>query len=285
MKIAIIGANGQLGTDLVEVLSKEHHVIPLTHGDIEVEDFESCRTLLDVEPAIIINTAAFHRVDLCESNPDKTFAVNSIGAKNLAVIASELSAINIYISTDYVFDGEKKDPYTELDQANPLMTYGISKLAGESYTKIYSDKHYIFRIASVFGKAGASGKGGNFIETMISKARAGEALKVVNDMLMTPTYTKSAAKIIASVVEKELPYGIYHITNQPQCSWFDFTKGIFKLLDLRVAVEPVSMHAFESPVKKPKNSALVSAKLPDFGIQLENWENSLMDYLGEKKYL
>lgn len=285
MRIAVIGANGQLGTDLIEVLSDGHEVVPLTHNDIEVEDLESCRSLLEQKPDVIINTAAFHKVDLCEQNPQKTFAVNTVGAKNLAEVASELGAKNVYISTDYVFDGEKGGPYTEEDEANPLMTYGISKLAGESYTKIYSDKHYIFRIASVFGKAGASGKGGNFIEAVINKAKAGDPVTVVNDIFMTPTYTKFAARAIKAALEKEVPYGIYHVTNQPQCSWFDFAKGIFDTLGLKVDLSPCSASEFPSAVKKPKNSALTSAKLPDLGIQLESWENSLKEYLKEKNHL
>lgn len=283
MKITIIGANGQLGTDLMEIFSS-YNAIPLTHSQIEITQFESCLILKDIKPDIIINTAAFHKVDACEDNVLKSFLVNAIGAKNVAKICEDIKAINIYISTDYVFDGEKKTPYKESDEPNPINVYGISKYAGELFTKNYCSQYYIIRVASLFGKAGASGKGGNFVETMIKKAKEQE-LKVINDIIMTPTYTKDCAQMIKIILEKELPYGIYHLTNQPACSWFDFAVEIFKILKMNVSITPITSDEFVFKANRPKNSALISEKLPIYNLKMRLWKNALKDYLKEKGYL
>jgi len=285
MRIAVIGANGQLGYDLVRVLSEDHKVIGLTHKDIEVADYKSCEVLKDIKPDVIINTAAYHNVPACEENPDKAFLVNAIGARNVALIARELNAIVVYISTDYVFDGMKRMPYDEDDTPNPLNAYAISKLAGEFFTK-YAPKHYIIRVASLFGVKGCRAKGGlNFVEVMIQKARKGETIKVVNDVYMSPTYTLDAARTIKLIIEEKLPYGIYHVTNQGVVSWYEFAKAIFELLSWKVDLIPVSSSEFPSKIRRPKFSALVSKKLPKYGIQMRHWKEALRAYLIEKGYL
>ena len=205
MKIAVIGSTGQLGTDLVKTLTSAHEVVGLTHNDIEISEYARCIVLKELQPDVVINTAALHKTDQCEEEPLKTFSVNALGARNIAMITKEIGATTIYISTDYVFGGEKKEPYTEEDISAPINTYGISKLAAEHFTKL-NPKHYIIRIASVFGKAGASGKGGNFVETMINKSKNNENITVVDDMYMSPTYTKDAASLLQGILEHQLPY-------------------------------------------------------------------------------
>jgi len=284
MKIAIIGSTGQLGTDLVKILQNEHEVIGLTHKDIEVSDYKSCLILKELKPEVIINTAAFHKTDQCEEEPLKTFSVNTIGAKNVATISKEINAVTVYISTDYVFDGSKTEPYTEEDTPNPINTYGISKLAGELYTK-QNPKHYIIRVASLFGIAGASGKGGNFVETMIKKALNKEVINVVDDMWMSPTYTKDAALIIKKILEANIPYGIYHATNKGYCTWFQFAQEIFKLTGLTPIIKPIKTDQLQMKAKRPRFSALESIKLPKYGIQTRRWEEALHEYLIEKGYL
>jgi dTDP-4-dehydrorhamnose reductase len=284
MKIAIIGSTGQLGTDLMKILQNEHEVIGLTHKDIEVSDYESCLILKKYKPEVIINTAAFHKTDQCEEEPLKAFSVNAIGAKNVATISKEIDAITVYISTDYVFDGLKTEPYTEEDTPNPINTYGISKLAGELYTK-QNPKHYIIRVASLFGVAGASGKGGNFVETMIKKALNKEVISVVDDIWMSPTYTKDAASIIKKILEANLPYGIYHATNKGYCTWFQFAQEIFKLTGLTPIIKPIKTDQLQMKAKRPRFSALESIKLPKYGIQTQRWEEALKEYLIEKGYL
>jgi dTDP-4-dehydrorhamnose reductase len=284
MKIVVIGSTGQLGTDLIKVLQSRYEVIGLTHRDIEVAEYSSCLILKEYHPDVIINTAAFHKTDVCEEEPLKTFSVNAIGAKNIAAISREMEAITIYISTDYVFDGLKTEPYTEDDVPNPINTYGISKLAGELYTK-QNPKHYIIRLASLFGVTGASGKGGNFVETMIIKAKKNEPISVVDDMWMSPTYTKDAASIISKIIELNLPFGIYHATNAGYCTWFQFAQEIFKITGLNPPLIPIKTYKLQMKAKRPKFSALTSIKLQNYSIKVRDWKQALRDYLIEKGHL
>ncbi|MDH5389913.1 MAG: dTDP-4-dehydrorhamnose reductase [Candidatus Bathyarchaeota archaeon] len=281
MKIIIIGSTGQLGTDLMKTLKHKHEVIGLTHQDIEVTDYNSCLILKKHHPDVIINTAAFHKTDQCEEEPLKTFSVNAIGTRNVATISKEIGATTIFISTDYVFDGSKNEPYKEDDTPNPINTYGISKLAGELYTK-QNPKHYIIRLASLFGVAGASGKGGNFVETMITKAKKNETIRVVDDMWMSPTYTKDAATTIKKIMELKLPFGTYHAANRGYCTWFQFAKEIFKITDLDPAIKPIRTHQLKTKARRPRFSALKSIKLPKYDIQMREWKEALHGYLVEK---
>lgn len=281
MKIIVIGSTGQLGTDLMKTLRLEHQAIGLTHENIEVTDYSSCLILKKHKPDVIINTAAFHRTDQCEEEPMKTFSVNALGAKNVTTIAKEIEATSTFISTDYIFGGSKNKPYTEDDIPNPINTYGISKLAGELYTK-QNPKYYIIRLASLFGLAGASGKGGNFVETMIMKAKKKETITVVDDMWMSPTYTKDAATTIKKIVELKLPFGTYHATNQGYCTWFQFAKETFRLLHLKPDLSPIKTRQLEIKAKRPRFSALRSKKLPKYGIQMSEWKEALKEYLIEK---
>ena len=284
MKIAVIGSTGQLGTDLMKTLNVDHELVGLTHQDIEIADYDSCLILKKHQPDIVINTAAFHKTDQCEEEPLKTFSVNAIGAKNVAIISKEIAATTVFISTDYVFDGLKKEPYTEDDVPAPISTYGISKLASEHYTR-QNPKHYIVRIASVFGKAGASGKGGNFVETMITKAKKNETITVIDDMWMSPTYTKDAASILKRILELQLPYGTYHATNKGYCSWYQFAQEIFQLTGLNPVLKPVKTDQLSLKARRPRFSALTSTKLSSYNIEPREWTEALRAYLIEKGHI
>lgn len=284
MKIIVIGSTGQLGTDLMKVLKSKHETIGLTHKEIEVTDYKSCQIIKDFRPDVVINTAAFIKVDQCEEEPLKTFAVNTVGAKNITEVSKEVKATTVFISTDYVFDGSKSEPYTEEDVPNPINTYGISKLAGEFCTK-QNPKHYVIRVASLFGVAGASGKGGNFVETMIAKAKANEPIKVVDDMWMSPTYTKDAAEAIKKIIELNVLYGVYHVTNRGYCSWFEFAKEIFKITGLNPNLTPTKTEQLQMKAKRPRFSALKSTKLPRYGILMRSWKEALREYLAEKGHV
>jgi len=284
MKIAVIGSTGQLGTDLIKTLGNGHEVVGLVHKDIEVADYDSCLILKKHQPDMVINTAAFHKTDQCEEEPLKTFSVNALGTRNLAMITKEIDATTVFISTDYVFDGSKKEPYTEDDVPAPINTYGISKLAAEHFTR-QNPKHYIIRIASVFGAAGASGKGGNFVETMVNKAKKGESITVIDDMWMSPTYTKDASSTIKKIIEKQLPYGIYHATNKGYCSWYQFAEQIFQLTGLTPNLTPTKTEQLTMKARRPRFSALKSIKLPQYGIEMPTWQEALREYLIEKGHI
>jgi dTDP-4-dehydrorhamnose reductase len=283
MKIVVVGSTGQLGTDLMKILREDHEMVGLTHQDIEVSNYNSCLTLKEHHPDIIINTAAFHKTDQCEEEPEKAFLVNAIGSKNVTKVSIEIEATTIFISTDYVFDGTKSRPYVEDDAPNPINTYGISKLAGELCAR-QNSKHYVIRVASLFGTAGASGKGGNFVETMISKARKNEQITVVDDMWMSPTYTKDAVQIMKRIIESKLPFGTYHATNKGFCTWFQFTEEIFSLLSLTPTLTPIKTTQLQVKARRPRFSALKSTKLSKHGIQAREWTEALSNYLVEKGY-
>ena len=191
----------------------------------------------------------------------------------------------MYISTDYVFDGTKREPYTEEDIPNPINVYGVSKYAGELLIKYITDKHYIIRVSSLFGVAGASGKGGNFVETMIRLAKADREINVVNDMAMSPTYTRDAAFAIKEILEKRLPYGVYHVTNDGFCTWYEFAKAIFEITGIEANLNPITSDKFPTKAKRPKFSALSIKKLKSFGINMRSWKEALKDYLKEKGYI
>jgi len=282
MKVVVIGATGQLGSDLVKVFED---VIPLTHRDIEVTDLSSCEILKELKPDVVINTAAYHKTDECEENPEKSFLVNSVGARNIALICKEIGAIDVYISTDYVFDGSKGEPYTEEDVPDPINVYGVSKYAGEILTRNICDRYYIVRVSSLFGIAGASGKGGNFVETMIKKGKSGDELYVIDDITMSPTYTKDAAVAIEKILSYKLPYSIYHVTNEGYCTWYEFAKAIFEITGIDAKLNPTTSDKYPTKAKRPKNSALSIEKIRSYGIDMRHWRDALRDYLTEKGYL
>ena len=282
MKVAITGANGQLGTDLCRALHN-FDVIPFTHADIEIADVVSVKeAMLKHKPAVIINTAAFVRVDDCEDEKDKAFSVNALGARNVAVVAQELGAKLVHISTDYVFGGEaepRTTPYTEFDTPIPLSIYGKSKLAGENLVRHFCLRHFIVRASGLFGVAGSSGKGGNFIETMLRLAKEREELRVVNDQAFSPTYTKDLATKIAQLIQTEY-YGIFHITNRGVCSWYEFTTEILKLAGLKTPVVPITSDQYPQKARRPRYSVLDNSHLRLLGMDdMRPWQEALKDYL------
>ena len=283
--VAVIGAKGQLGSDLMEVLAQAFEVVGFTHADLEVSDPASVEKALGNRAwAAIVNTAALHKVEVCEAEPERAFQVNALGALYLARLARRAGARYVYISTDYVFDGTKAQPYLESDPPQPLNVYGASKLAGEHLSLQAQPDTLILRIASVFGRAGASGKGGNFIETILGKARAGEALRVVADQFVSPTYTKDVARLLLALLQKDAR-GVVHAANAGVCSWHALAQEALRLCGLEAAVEAIPASAFPSPVRRPAYSALASERLAGLGLSSRPWQEALRDYLIEKGHM
>ena len=284
--VAVVGSTGQLGSDLVRVFCAEgHEVFPLSHADIECTDFESVQcALAAIRPGVVINCASFVRVDDCEDQPDQAFQVNAIGALNVARACAELDALCVYISTDYVFDGETRGSYTVEDVTNPINVYGTSKLAGEYMVRQSSPRWLIARVASLFGKVGARGKGGNFVETILDRARAGQPLRVVDDVCMSPTYTYDAARALERLL-KQGATGVYHLTNSGVCSWHEFAAKSVELAGLDSPVEAVSSAEYLTKARRPVNSALSNRSLdPSVKEILRPWPEALQAYLVEKGY-
>lgn len=285
MRIAIIGSTGQLGTDLVKVLQEagKYQVIPLSHAEIECTKPDSVRAaLMRSCPQVVVNCAAFVRVDECEDKPEEAFLVNALGALHVARSCAELNTLCVYISTDYVFDGKKGESYTEEDKPCPINVYGTSKLAGEHLVSQACPMWLVVRMASLFGRVGARGKGGNFLETVLSKARAGEPLRVVSDIRMSPTYSYDAARVLERLIWQEAT-GIFHVTNSGSCTWYEFAQKAVNLVGIEAKLEPVASSNYPTRAPRPKNSSLVSKELP--GNSLRHWQDALRDYLVEKRQI
>ena len=282
MKVAVTGAKGQLGSDLCRALH-DFEVIPFTHADIEIGDMASVReAMVKHKPAVIINTAAYVRVDDCEDEGERASRVNALGARNVAVVAQELGAKLVQISTDYVFGGEaelRTTPYTEFDTPIPLNIYGKSKLVGESLVRHFCLRHFVIRASALFGVAGSSGKGGNFIETMLRLGGERDELRVVSDQVFSPTYTADLARKIAQLVTTEY-YGIFHITNRGACSWYEFTAEILRLAGLKTAVVPITSDQYPQKAPRPRYSVLDNYHLRLLGMDdMRPWQEALEDYL------
>jgi len=284
MKIALIGADGQLGTDLQKVIPA-NELIPLTISDIDVTDKQNVSNVIKKHsPDVVINTSAYHRVDDCEDNDEPAFKVNAIGVKNLCLACKEIDCELLHISTDYVFDGNKGSPYVESDCPNPGTVYGISKLAGENYIRYMLSKYYIVRSSGLFGVRGCMATGGrNFIEMMLHLAREKGHVRVVTDQIVSPTYTLDLARKISQLI-KTRKYGTYHITNNGQCSWHEFANKIFELTDIKVKLEKTTTGEFKSKAKRPAYSVLDNYNLRKIGLDdLPTWDKALKAYLDEKK--
>ena len=279
--VVVIGANGQLGSDLVrESEALGFQVVPLTHQEIEVEHIDSVRNaLLSSRPEIIMNTAAFHVVPRCEENPEKANAINAIGALNIARVANEIDAANVYFSTDYVFDGAKRSPYVESDAPNPLSVYGTTKLSGEYYTLSYSIRGYVLRVSGIYGRVPCRAKGGNFITTMIRVAHEKKEVQVVRDEILTPTATADIARATMEVVQSASP-GLYHATNEGMCSWYEFAEVIFEELHLGSSLRPKIGGDSPGTVRRPSYSVLENAKMKAERVpSMPYWKDSLVSFL------
>jgi dTDP-4-dehydrorhamnose reductase len=241
------------------------------------------KALVASRPDVVINTAAYHKVDLCEDTPTETFVVNAVGARNVAEACREISALPVYISSDYVFDGAKGAPYVETDPPHPLSVYGTGKLAAEHMTRIGSDRFFIVRSTGLYAVGGASGKGGNFVETMLNLAADGKTLRVVADQVLTPTYAVDLAAKICDLIATEA-YGLYHMTNTGEISWHDFAAKIFELAEVEADLHPTTTEEFGARATRPPCSVLDNLRVREIGLgEMRPWDEALADYLKERK--
>lgn len=287
MRVAVIGATGQLGSDIVRVFRDAgDEVFALGHGDIECTDPASVQAVLtSIRPDVVINCAAFVRVDDCEDQPEEAFRVNAVGALHVARAADRMRAVCVYISTDYVFDGKQGAPYTEDDIPRPVNVYGVSKLAGEHFVRATCPRHLVVRTSGLYGAAGSSGKGGNFVESMIRLAREGRPIRVVHDQVLSPTYARDLAEKVAALLATEA-YGTYHITNSGACSWYEFAAGIFDALGMRPDLAPTTSKAYGAKARRPAYSVLGRGRLAALGLDdLRPWPEALRAYLRERGHL
>lgn len=287
VRIAITGARGQLGMELVEVLSRRAQTTEaksewgneiVAYGSTELDITDGAKVLKVIEgvrPDVVIHAAAFTNVDGCEAEPDKAYLVNAIGARNVAVACGEVGAAMLYVSTDFVFDGEKREPYREFDEARPLSVYGKSKLAGEKYVASLLPRHYIVRTSWLYGRHGK-----NFVKTVLNLAATQPELRIVSDQVGSPTYAKDLAEIIARLVRTPF-FGVYQVSNSGSCSWHEFACTILRLAGrAEIPVRPISSAELDRPARRPPYSVMSRQAVEvTLGVTMRPWQEALAEYL------
>lgn len=310
MRIVITGVAGMLGTDLIKVLQNEEHELhgidirePTYHLQLKTYNLlditnaqETYRVITRINPDLIIHTAGYTKVDDCEKNVDLVYRVNALGTRNLALACQRFDAALMYISTDYVFDGEKGSPYLEYDKPRPQSAYGKSKFWGELFVQSLLTKFYIIRTSGLFGV-----NGDNFVKTIQNLVSQKKELKVVKDQITSPTYTKDLANAISHLISFNISakggsafggqpstfnglYGIWHITNTGSCSWHEFAREILRLSKYNVKLTGITSEELKRPAKRPKYSVLANYCWQLEGWKLlRPWEDALTDYLTDFK--
>jgi dTDP-4-dehydrorhamnose reductase len=282
MTVVVIGANGQLGTDVVAAFQAVgESAVGLNHADLDISSLEWTRHTLDsLRPSVVVNTAAMHHVENCEKEPVRAHEVNALGARNLSIVTRDLGAKLLHFSTDYVFDGSKRSPYVESDAPAPLNVYGSTKLTGERFIRETAEKYFIVRTSALYGKNPCRAKGGrNFVELMLKLARERDELRVVNDEVVSPTSTAELAKQIVELCRSD-HYGLYHATAEGNCSWFEFAAAIFAITNTKVNLRVANPGEFPAKVPRPKYSVLENEELKRHSLNaFGSWQAGLTDYL------
>lgn len=276
MKVLVTGVKGQLGFDVMEQLNKcGIEAVGTDVEEMDITDKKEVETvLLSEKPDGVIHCAAYTAVDGAEDNVDLCRNINAEGTKNIAEICRKLDCKMMYISTDYVFDGQGVRPWEPDDERRPLNVYGQTKCEGEEAVEKLLDKYFIVRIAWVFGL-----NGNNFIKTMLRLGKTKDSLTVVSDQVGSPTYTYDLAKLLVDMVQTE-EYGKYHATNEGLCSWYEFACEIFRQTGIAVEVKPVNSEEYQAKARRPFNSRMNKDKLEDRGFQrLPDWKDALRRYL------
>ena len=279
MVVLITGANGQLGQAIQSIVGNHPSIdfVFCSSLDLDITNSANCETIFkQYKPHFCINTAAYTAVDKAESESDKAHLINVIGAKNLAEVCKNHDTILLHVSTDFVFDGTSKKPYTEDDVPNPTGVYGQTKLEGEIAIQNSWYKHFIIRTSWVYSQFG-----NNFMKTMLRLAYERDELSVVSDQIGTPTYAVDLAEVLLKIIQycQTKPvevFGIYNFSNKGQCSWYDFAKEIFTLNKVQINLKPIPTEAYPTPAKRPKYSVLDKTKITTtFGITIKTWKESL----------
>lgn len=276
MRILVTGSNGMLGSDLIDVLNinKNNEIIATDSTSLDITKESTIEKIKKYMPDIVINAAAYTDVDGCESNQNLSYKVNSFGPKNLAIACNKINSKLIHISTDYVFNGEKDKPYIENDKTEPINIYGETKLKGEELIQNTFDDYFILRTSWLYGI-----NGNNFVKTMLELSKSHNEISVVDDQRGSPTYTYDLAIAISELLQSD-HYGVYHLTNSGNCSWFEFAKNIFEIANVDVELKPVSTDEFPRAAKRPTYSVLNNAKWKNNGLNpLRNYKKALNDFI------
>ena len=285
MRVMVIGAGGQLGSDLVQLLREsENEVIPLARKDLDVAARSALKgKLAQHSPDVILNCAVYHPVDECENHPDLSFAVNTIAVRDLGLAAREMNAVVVHFSSDYVFDGGLRRPYTEDDVTNPHSVFGVSKVAGEQLLRTVLPRHFIIRTSGLYGLVGSRVKRGNFVETMLRLGNQNKSVRVVHDLRMAQTSTRNVARQVLALIRTE-HYGTYHASDHGDYSWYEFARKIFEYSGMNVEVAPVSWHEMPALAPRPQYSVLENHRLKALGLdQMQPIDVALQSYLRSRE--
>lgn len=275
MKVLVTGGNGQLGYDVISLLNSEGiEFLGTDRESLDITNKEQVtRVISDYNPDAVIHCAAYTAVDKAEDEKNLCYSVNVLGTKYVAEACKEIDAKMVYISTDYVFDGEGDEPFRVTDKPNPINYYGQTKYKGEVEVQKILDKYFVVRISWVFG-----GNGNNFVKTMLRLGKERDEISVVADQIGSPTYTYDLAKLLIEIIGTD-KFGVYHATNEGYCSWYEFACEIFKQAGVAVKVNPIKTEDYPTKARRPKNSRLYKSPL----IELENWEDALNHYIKHMK--
>jgi dTDP-4-dehydrorhamnose reductase len=270
VRVIVTGGSGQLGLELAELLpTRGHHVVALSRAELDIADAGAVDRALEAHgPEVVVNAAAFTNVDRCETETEAAYAVNALGPRNLARSCEKRGSAILHVSTNYVFDGGQDRPYEPFDAARPISAYGRTKLAGEEYVMRLTNRWSVVRTAGVYGR------GHNFVRTMLRVAAGRDVLKVKDDEFVSPTNARDLAEGIAGIIEAE-DYGLYHLTNAGSCSWYEFTREIFRLADVETELVPIPGSEYPLPAARPANGILSALGSPT----LRPWQEALADYL------
>ena len=282
MRVAIVGASGQLGSDLMGAFA-DLSPVGVDHKMFDIEAPSAISKLIARhKPDLIINTAAFHNVELCETRPDRAFAVNALAVDQLAAQCAVAGVALAHVSTDYVFDGDATSPYAEDAPARPLSAYGISKLAGELLVRRNLERAYVIRTSGLYGIRGSSTKGYTFIERILTTAERGDPLRVVTDITFSPSYTRHVAEAVRRIVETER-FGTYHVTNAGNCTWYEFATEILRSAKIDAPIARTTSSEFPTLAKRPAFSALAHDAMDAAGLApVPAWQEGITAYLRER---
>jgi dTDP-4-dehydrorhamnose reductase len=281
VRIVIVGGDGQVGSDLAHVLrGGDEDVVALVRSALDVTERSTLRDqLAQYEPDVIINCSVYHPVDDCETNPDRSFAVNATAVRDLGLAAKDLQASLVHFSSDFVFDGELGRPYSEDDSPRPLSVFGASKFAGEQLLRTVLPSHFIIRTSGLYGLTGSRVKRGNFVETMLRLAKRDGQVRVVNDLRMAQTSTRNLANQAVALIRTK-HYGTYHASDHGDYSWYEFAKRIFDYSGMKVTVTPVSWRDMPSAAPRPRYSVLENRRLQALGLDhMQPIDVALQGYL------
>ncbi len=285
--VLLLGANGQLGRAIQTIFQQDKlSVTPITRSEFDADTSDPFVGLdAHREHRYLINCIAYHKVDQCEDNFVQSFKINANLVMSLARFCAQNDMTFVHISTDYVFSGFKREPYVETDLPSPLNVYGASKLAGESLAAAYADRYFILRVSSLFGHKETPDPGVNFVEKMVQAAREGRPLKVIDNQVMSPTYTLDVAAALSSIIKQGVrDYGVYHACNSGECSWYEYAKTIFELTGLSNDLTPISYDEYHAKARRPQFCSMDNSKLAGF-YKMRAWSEALADYLKARGYL